>query len=280
MLQNISFKSYSRDSGHGGSEQEESPRTHNTTALNNLNNVRCLNNAKDPPRRLAYASHGGTVGGVGINVSAHSHGHGPVDYSQGIISNDLATDYPSGIIPAGNLSPIPQARPAKKCNTLAAATLGSSSGGHHVHRAASPYNHTYTEIREARGHHPIGHHGHDDDPVYEEIERTSEIQVSDMSDEDGKRQSDMSRQSSRSYGDHRPLISVSGEGSGSCSGAGGWDRDRYLPATSARTVAVLDGETVVCHLEPDQTHHAHTLYSPYHPSYLARTNNLPPYSEC
>ena len=57
------------------------------------------------------------------------------------------------------------------------------------------------------------------DPVYEEIERerwgringnSSEImQVSDLSDEDVKRTttpSDMSRQSSRSYGDSRPLL--------------------------------------------------------------------------
>lgn len=112
-------------------------------------------------------------------------------------------------------------------------------------RPPSPWNHTYTEIR--------------DDPVYEEIERGGEMQVSDMSDEDGKRQSDVSRQSSRSYGDHRPLIPYSP----------GCD----LPTSrlrNARTVAVLDGETVVCHLQPD-----HSLY-PYSP----RTAVLPPYSEC
>ena len=66
-----------------------------------------------------------------------------------------------------------------------------------MHRNNSPWNHTYTEIPDAV------------DPVYEEIEREgrSDLQVSDLSDEDGRRQSsDISRQSSRSYGDHRPLL--------------------------------------------------------------------------
>lgn len=97
-----------------------------------------------------------------------------------------------------------------------------------------------------------------DDPVYEEIDR-NEIQVSDMSDEEVRRQSDMSRQSSRSYGDHRPLIP-------------------YSPAIDrsggARSLAaVLDGETVVCHLEPPELYPSE--------SYSAnRTVVLPPYSEC
>ncbi|ROT76135.1 putative latrophilin Cirl-like isoform X4, partial [Penaeus vannamei] len=46
-------------------------------------------------------------------------------------------------------------------------------------------------------------------PDHLEIEREgrSELQVSDLSDEDGRRHSsDISRQSSRSYGDHRPLL--------------------------------------------------------------------------
>lgn len=199
-------------------------------------------------------------------------------------------------------------------------------------RSTSPWNHTYTEIREGRPHghgHVLAHaHSHphpvapsaglpEDDPVYEEIER-SEIQVSDMSDEDGKRQSDVSRQSSRSYGDHRPLIPYSPAADRnfhSCLDAAfkhrlkdharyhpGLDRDlgemdfcRLSPAgfrtpadlsrhppnpnaylysgENARTVAVLDGETVVCHLQqPDQ------LYP--HDPYNSRTMVLPPYSEC
>ena len=201
-------------------------------------------------------------------------------------------------------------------------------------RSTSPWNHTYTEIREGRphGHGHILAHTHsythpisssaglpDDDPVYEEIER-SEIQVSDMSDEDGKRQSDVSRQSSRSYGDHRPLIPYSPAADRnfhSCLDAAlkhqlkdhacyhpGLDRDleevdfcglapsglrtptdlsRHPPNPSAyiysgenaRTVAVLNGETVVCHLQ--QSDH-HQLYP--HDSYSSRTVVLPPYSEC
>lgn len=211
-------------------------------------------------------------------------------------------------------------------------------------RAASPYNHTYTEIRDGRGvvgQHQVGHHqihshhgqhvhitrGHgvagcDDDPVYEEIERGSEIQVSDMSDEDGRRQSDMSRQSSRSYGDHRPLIPYSPandrslihygqtierniaaqqhcnpelyspggdrNGTNNC-----WDKIRRhqaryelgeLPRLTgnygiggiptiqhqdhSRTVAVLDGHTVVCHLQPQTD------------LYTGRNMPPPSYSEC
>lgn len=191
----------------------------------------------------------------------------------------------------------------------------------------------------------------EDDPVYEEIERGSgggggggsvgggvgggiiggggiggvvgagEIQVSDMSDEDGRRQSDMSRQSSRSYGDHRPLIpyspaadrnlahygqAMTERGNG---GAGGnlahYDTTEYGPAMErtlnacweklrrqqaryelgdlprlpaaygmppqqdhTRTVAVLDGHTVVCHLQPQTD------------MYTGRGMPPPSYSEC
>lgn len=223
-------------------------------------------------------------------------------------------------------------------------------------RAASPYNHTYTEIRDGRGHHQLhgGHHGHhgqhihlprglvaaEDDPVYEEIERGvaglgglgAEIQVSDMSDEDGRRQSDMSRQSSRSYGDHRPLIPYSpaandrsqqqqqqqlihygqtlDRGGGMivqhCGGNPGdyspgqdrnagsnncWEKLRRYQARyelgelsrlpsgyglppqlqqqdHSRTVAVLDGHTVVCHLQPQAD------------MYTGRNMPPPSYSEC
>lgn len=57
----------------------------------------------------------------------------------------------------------------------------------------SPCGHTYQEIRDRS------------DPVYEEIERDRDRHVSE-SDDERKHSSDMSRQSSRSYGDHRPLI--------------------------------------------------------------------------
>ncbi|XP_051176110.1 latrophilin Cirl-like isoform X3 [Leptopilina boulardi] len=259
MWKNISFKSYSRDSGHGGSEQEESPRTHGSMTLQ----------------------------GYSGRTRERRTGNGGVD--------DL---------------------------------VGSRTTGR---RAASPYNHTYTEIRDGRaggGHHQLhGHHHHgqhmllarglvgEDDPVYEEIERGGEIQVSDMSDEDGRRQSDMSRQSSRSYGDHRPLIPYSpandrnnlnhyGQTQGDRNNIAHYDPSEYSPAQErslnacwekirrqqaryelgelprlpgtygispqdhTRTVAVLDGHTVVCHLQPQTD------------MYTGRGIPPPSYSEC
>ena len=88
--------------------------------------------------------------------------------------------------------------------TISSGTVGAVKSGHRNH---SPWNHTYTEIPDGGLQARAIEVG--TDPVYEEIEREgrSEIQVSDLSDEDGRRQnSDISRQSSRSYGDHRPLL--------------------------------------------------------------------------
>jgi latrophilin 1 len=154
--------------------------------------------------------------------------------------------------------------------------------------------------------------------VYEEIERggvgiggVGEIQVSDMSDEDGRRQSDMSRQSSRSYGDHRPLIPYSPANDRLIQYGQSIDRNglqydsQYSPAQEralnayweklrrqppklelgemnrmpggtygiqqqdhTRTVAVLDGHTVVCHLQPQTD------------MYTGRGVPPPSYSEC
>ncbi|XP_014209550.1 latrophilin Cirl isoform X2 [Copidosoma floridanum] len=191
-------------------------------------------------------------------------------------------------------------------------------------RATSPYNHFYTEIREqqlqqqqqqqaaAHLHHHHHHHHHpqhlyqhhhhhhhqqqqsQDDPVYEEIERATG-QASDVSDEDGRRVSDMSRQSSRSYGDHRPLIPYSPNAErGGLEAAWAIERLRrqqqqhhhhqqqqqqqqqQLVAEQqlrpqqdhTRTVAVLDGHTVVCHLQPQAE------------LYAARGLAPPSYSEC
>lgn len=181
-------------------------------------------------------------------------------------------------------------------------------------RPAGPWNHTYTEIhddammhRHPQDHRNMAMNEDDADPVYEEIER-GEIHISDMSDEDGKRQSDMSRQSSRSYGDHRPLIPHSpagdrnlhcmdgmvdlhgqhhghypsdiehyrmGLGLGGLSGLG-LEMARHNMyrggGENARSLAaVLDGETVVCHLEPPE------FFS--HDMYNSRTVVLPPNSE-
>lgn len=153
-------------------------------------------------------------------------------------------------------------------------------------RATSPWNHTYTEIHDNRSKRS-SISNNDEDPVYEEIER-NEIQVSDMSDEDGKRQSDMSRQSSRSYGDHKPLIPYSpaiDRNINSClevmTKHRTKDHGRYLAdyrltrpiyrGENARSLAaVLDGETVVCHLEPDMFPHdsynSRTLFPSYNES--------------
>lgn len=188
-------------------------------------------------------------------------------------------------------------------------------------RAASPFNHTYTEIRDGRHHHQLHGHHHphlhlsrglvgEDDPVYEEIERgivpgggvAGEIQVSDMSDEDGRRQSDMSRQSSRSYSDARPLIPYSPANERTLGQYGQappgdrydpleqdrvisacWEKFRRQPRYEmgelprgygvpqqdhTRTVAVLDGQTVVCHLQPQTD------------MYTGRGVPPPSYSEC
>ncbi|XP_044590933.1 latrophilin Cirl-like isoform X4 [Cotesia glomerata] len=267
---NISFKSYSRDSGHGGSEQEESPRTHNTMTL---------------------GGHTGRTRGS---------------------SRQLMTDITNLDI-----------------NNRSSSIAGVAGGI--GRRAASPYNHTYTEIRDGSrpgtGYHTNHTHVHlsrglvgEDDPVYEEIERNGsgvvgEIQVSDMSDEDGRRQSDMSRQSSRSYGDHRPLIPYSPANDRNFVHYGqSMDRNnllqyepsQYSPAQErtlnacweklrrqqakyelgeinnrlqsntygmsqpdhTRTVAVLDGHTVVCHLQPQTD------------MYTGRGVPPPSYSEC
>ncbi|XP_069693680.1 latrophilin Cirl isoform X4 [Periplaneta americana] len=332
IWKNISFKSYSRDSGHGGSEQEDSPRSHNTTTLNSLNNLRSLNNSKDM-RRQPYMPPDYQQG-ITNDLSVAERGPGPSD---GECVTEYCQDHEREHPPMVGQSAEGSAQAHH--TQLQPATLHVQHGtrtakksNSNFLRSTSPWNHTYTEIREGRPHghgHVLAHaHSHphpvapsaglpEDDPVYEEIER-SEIQVSDMSDEDGKRQSDVSRQSSRSYGDHRPLIPYSPAADRnfhSCLDAAfkhrlkdharyhpGLDRDlgemdfcRLSPAgfrtpadlsrhppnpnaylysgENARTVAVLDGETVVCHLQqPDQ------LYP--HDPYNSRTMVLPPYSEC
>ncbi|XP_031782243.1 latrophilin Cirl isoform X2 [Nasonia vitripennis] len=250
---NISFKSQSRDSGHGGSEQEDSPRVL-----------------------------GGQPG----------YGH-------------------SAMTLQGYSLRARERRLLGELEVGSRATTGR--------RAASPYNHTYTEIRDARHQqHYAQQHGYglsqhmQDDPVYEEIERAQGVlgigggcpeaaqAASDMSDEDGRRQSDMSRQSSRSYGDHRPLIPYSPAAERSLEAAWALEKLRRQHQASSRpeleqqqqqlrpqaqlqhqhqqlqqqqqdhtrTVAVLDGHTVVCHLQPQAE------------LYAARGLAPPSYSEC
>ncbi|XP_063929324.1 latrophilin Cirl isoform X4 [Zophobas morio] len=246
---NISFKSYSRDSGHGGSEQEDSPRSHTIVADTRLNN------AKDA-RRQAYVSS---------------------DCNQAIMENNIQLNFPDynrrhDTIPHPKHLPLPQS--LQPHGTRKKNGNFSKPGNHWPH-------HTYTEIYDGRS--PRGL-APEDDPVYEEIER-NEIQVSDMSDEDGKRQSDMSRQSSRSYGDHRPLIPYSPGTDRSILEAVKKEHNRYPQDvdgyrmrpnmyrgdTVRSLAAVLDGETVVCHLEPPEMY-------PRDP-YTSRTLVLPQYSE-
>lgn len=226
--EDASYKSFSRDSGHGGSEQEDSPRTpwggqahrqpvdRKGTYLAKMNQLVAT---KGEPAHGCYA---------------------PTGYS--------------GAPPAA---------------------LRSAA----QHRSHSPWNHTYMEI-EAEA-----------DPVYEEIERErwgrvgagvgvggSEVmQVSDLSDEDVKRgpPSDVSRQSSRSYGDSRPLlpflqqqIPLQGRHNSNANqfalseerlrdfNAAQMCRDleqlqkvqQQLSRENLMTVAVLNGEQVVCRL--------------------------------
>ncbi|RZB40519.1 latrophilin Cirl [Asbolus verrucosus] len=246
---NISFKSYSRDSGHGGSEQEDSPRSHTIVADTRLNN------AKDA-RRQAYVSS---------------------DCNQAIIENNVQLNFPDynrrhDTIPHPKHLPLPQS--LQPHGTRKKNGNFSKAGNHWSH-------HTYTEIYDGRS--PRGGLAPEDDPVYEEIER-NEIQVSDMSDEDGKRQSDMSRQSSRSYGDHRPLIPYSPGTDRSILEAVKKEHNRYPQDvdnyrmrsnmyrgdTVRSLAAVLDGETVVCHLEPPEMY-------PRDP-YTSRTLVLPQYN--
>lgn len=126
-------------------------------------------------------------------------------------------------------------------------------------RSNSPRSHTYSEIAAGSSR---------SDPVYEEIEREREhcSQISDISDEDAKRNSDMSRQSSKSYGDHRPLIPYNPVTDRSFHAALDAAYRQQLKEHSARTVSVLDGQTVICHLQQSEPriYHKSVSNSPHH----------------
>ncbi|XKL59203.1 hypothetical protein PGB90_000219 [Kerria lacca] len=126
-------------------------------------------------------------------------------------------------------------------------------------RSNSPRSHTYSEIAAGSSR---------SDPVYEEIEREREhcSQISDISDEDAKRNSDMSRQSSKSYGDHRPLIPYNPVTDRSFHAALDAAYRQQLKEHSARTVSVLDGQTVICHLQQSEPriYHKSVSHSPHH----------------
>ena len=183
-----SYKSFSRDSGHGGSEQEDSPRT------NWINSHQRHANSLTADLKNAYMAKINNLNNSllhGENQNHHTINFPHIE-AGGKQMLSVPNSYTSTLSPGGTVSP-----------ALAAVLRTSNTA-----RSHSPWNHTYMEIETEA------------DPVYEEIERErwgrnggcigSEImQVSDLSDEDIKRgtPSDMSRQSSRSYGDSRPLLS-------------------------------------------------------------------------
>ncbi|XP_042878351.1 latrophilin Cirl-like isoform X5 [Penaeus japonicus] len=252
--EDASYKSFSRDSGHGGSEQEDSPRAgwnnHHHRYSNSLNAD--LKNAY-----LAKLNSINASGGLdGCLTFPNMEGGNKVI----TVPNSYTT----------------QLSPAAVPPAVAAMLRGNANTA----RSHSPWNHTYMEI-ETEG-----------DPVYEEIERErfvgrsagvvngptgqETLQVSDLSDEDMKRgtPSDMSRQSSRSYGDARPLLpyhhaqghhfprspqdqqfALSEERLRDFNAAQ-MSRDleqlqqaqQHLSRDNLMTVAVLNGEQVVCRL--------------------------------
>ncbi|KAL1455101.1 hypothetical protein WDU94_009220 [Cyamophila willieti] len=131
-------------------------------------------------------------------------------------------------------------------------------------RSYSPWNHIYYEIKtdpESR---------RDEDPVYEEIERRREREMREarlegeahsssdreLTEEEARVRGNTSRHSSRSYADHRPLIpyntivtTTDPEHRNFRTALNAAFRQRLREQQNAQTVAVLDGETVVCHLQ-------------------------------
>ncbi|RXG57916.1 Latrophilin Cirl [Armadillidium vulgare] len=262
----VSYKSFSRDSGHGGSEQEDSPRTpwigHRHSHTHTIS-----------------GDHKGTYLARMNALNQHKGESEPF-----VCSTYALTASPTSVTPS------------------IAAMLRTGA-----HRANSPWNHTYMEI-EAEG-----------DPVYEEIERErwgsrtvgggvgggagSEVmQVSDLSDEDIKRgpPSDVSRQSSRSYGDSRPLLPYiqPSQAQGRVQldsqyalseerlrdfNAAQMSRDlehlqkvqQHLSRENLMTVAVLNGEQVVCRLSSPSHSGAPTPQSPQNLPIIHESNRNP-----
>lgn len=142
-------------------------------------------------------------------------------------------------------------------------STSSNSSSYRVRgRSYSPWNHIYYEIKtdpESK---------RDEDPVYEEIEKRREREMRGVYEGDRERDSDRElteeelrlrrntpRHSSRSYADHRPLIPFNTtvmadpEQKNFRTALNAAFRQRLKEQQNAQTVAVLDGETVVCHLQ-------------------------------
>jgi hypothetical protein len=331
LAQKISFKSY--NGGRVDSEPEDTPpRALNTTTLTSLNNLRAAaghahphNHAPCSPnnnkadtlqrRRMDYSGNEYTSNELVVTPAANIIDPSKVivaaadiDYGDQLGTLTRAGER-GGATPAHLLPHLLHHQIAAQHHYLTHGGRRKAANGGYL-RSASPWNHTYTEIRDGLGQLHQMRVGSEDDPVYEEIERGhahqqfQEVQVSDMSDEDGRRQSDMSRQSSRSYSDHRPLIPY-GQAATNAAAAASVTLEsllrhnlkeqqqldaelmryraagRYLAAADAnvRTVAFLEGETVVCHLQPEAVAAAAAeLYNPYVGA--GRTMVLSPYSEC
>ncbi|CAL4079202.1 unnamed protein product, partial [Meganyctiphanes norvegica] len=188
--EDASFKSFSRDFGHGCSHQEDLPHT----AWNNAHGHH-YSNSLTADFKNSYLAKVNS-----INAAGGTDGNSPYPHIDG---NKLIT-VPNSYTTQLSATPMPPA---------VVAMLKGNSNAAHSH---SPWNHTYMELGTESS-----------DPVYEEIEREKylncggqtvqgvgsltgceEMQVSDLSDDyvKGRAPSDMSHQSSHSYGDARLLI--------------------------------------------------------------------------
>ncbi|XP_018016965.1 latrophilin Cirl isoform X1 [Hyalella azteca] len=196
--EDASYKSFSRDSGHGGSEQEDSPRTHWTNTHHPHQQQHHLHQPRYTSSLSADLKNSYLAKLNRINNASDDNSN-RLNLDNG---NHLPSNSPFPWVESSSqMVSVPNAY-STSMNTNASVSTKSNNG-----RGPSPWNHTYMEI------------DHDVDPVYEEIERerwsrlnghsSDVMQVSDLSDEDVKRNhtpSDMSRNSSRSYGDSRPLL--------------------------------------------------------------------------
>ena len=183
VLQNGSYKSYGRDSGNGSSEQDDcSPRQQQLLSLHR-----------------ASAQQIGSMG---------RRGNYPHPVRNPALAEGAALDAQLIAQFRDNAN-----RGASPLRTAHHHQLRGSKRS----RSASPWNHTYMEIDlRNRTRKTLAEELEEGivDPVYEEIERGAECpcrthhyqQGSDISDEERRQNSDVSRQSSRSYGDNRPLI--------------------------------------------------------------------------
>ena len=198
--EDASYKSFSRDSGHGGSEQEDSPRTHWTNTHHH--------HSQQPHQQTRYTnsltadlkqSYLAKLNRLNLNGADDNSNRVSIEKGNNI---HVATSSAFPHIDGNNqqMVTVPNSYTTALYPNLAASVKATN------YRGPSPWNHTYMEIE------------HEVDPVYEEVERerweklngnsAEFVQVSDISDEEVKRTtpSDMSRQSSRSYGDSRPLL--------------------------------------------------------------------------